>query len=136
MQPQWMKQVSIGEFSEFVASSGLITQEQHGGMVYEAGWVVKPDWNWRSPYGAIGALNEPAVHVTYFEAEHANGKKNSNQGRVGRAGYTEKRVDPTDGYIKGKLIHTRRERSIGANCLSDCVLKRFLPIRKSILALF
>ena len=62
-------EVSIGEFSEFVASSGLITHaEQHGGMVYEAGWVVKQDWNWRAPYGAIGALNEPAVHVTYSEA--------------------------------------------------------------------
>ena len=38
-------EVSIGDFSEFVSSSGLITRvEQHGGMVYESGWVVKPNW--------------------------------------------------------------------------------------------
>ena len=43
-------EVTIGQFSEFIASTGLVTYaEQHGGMVYEAGWVVKPDWNWRSP---------------------------------------------------------------------------------------
>ena len=31
-------EVSIAEFSEFVASSGLVTYaEQHGGMVYEGG---------------------------------------------------------------------------------------------------
>ena len=34
-------EVSIGKFSEFVASSSLITHaEQHGGMVYGAGWIV------------------------------------------------------------------------------------------------
>ena len=37
-------EVSVGEFSEFVASSGLITHaEQLGGTVYEDGWIVKPD---------------------------------------------------------------------------------------------
>ena len=35
----------------------------------EGGWVVKPKWNWRAPYGEIGAVNEPVVHVTYFEAK-------------------------------------------------------------------
>ena len=63
-------EVSIGEFSEFVASSGLTTHaEQYGGMAYEGGWVVKPNWNRRAPYGEIGAFDEPAVHVTYEEAE-------------------------------------------------------------------
>ena len=38
-------------------------------MVYEVGWVIKPEWNWRAPYRTIGPLNEPVVHVTYSEAE-------------------------------------------------------------------
>ena len=39
-------EVSIREFSDFVASSGLTTHaEQNGGMVYEGGWVVKLNWN-------------------------------------------------------------------------------------------
>ena len=45
-------EVSIAEFAKFVAVTGYITKaEQTGGMVYEAGWVTKPDWNWRQPYG-------------------------------------------------------------------------------------
>ena len=42
-------EVSIGEFSKFAASSGLTTHAgEYGGMVYEAGWLVKANWNW--PY--------------------------------------------------------------------------------------
>ena len=37
-------EVTIGAFAEFVAATGLSTKaEDAGGMVYEAGWVVKPD---------------------------------------------------------------------------------------------
>ena len=39
-------EVTIGAFAEFVATTGFRTKaEETGGMVYEAGWVVKPDWN-------------------------------------------------------------------------------------------
>ena len=45
-------EVTIGSFAEFVATTGFRTKaEDAGGMVYESGWVVKPDWNWRQPYG-------------------------------------------------------------------------------------
>ena len=97
-------EVSIGEFSEFVASSGLITHaEQLGGTVYEDGWIVKPDQNWRALYGAIGTLNEPAVHVTYSEAEKYykwKGKRLPTKEEWVEVRYTEKRVDPTDGSIQ------------------------------------
>ena len=128
-------EVSIGEFSEFVASSGLITHaEQHGGMVYEAGWIVKPDWNWRAPYGAIGTLNEPAVHVTYSEAEQYckwKGKRLPTKEEWIEVGYTEKRVDPTDGYIQGMTYpYPTGENPIGANCLSDCDAETLLADKK------
>ena len=56
-------EVSIAEFAKFVAVTGYITKaEQTGGMVYEAGWVTKPDWNWRQPYGVPSDPQEPAVH--------------------------------------------------------------------------
>ncbi|NCW56023.1 MAG: hypothetical protein EBV97_20000, partial [Rhodobacteraceae bacterium] len=47
-------EVSIRAFAEFVAATGFQTKaELDGGMVYEAGWVVKPGWNWRQPYGTV-----------------------------------------------------------------------------------
>ena len=46
-------------------------------------------------------------------------------------GYTEKRIDPTDGYIQGKTYpYPTGEKPIGANCLSDCDAETFLPTRK------
>ena len=44
--------------------------EKQGGMVYENGWVIKPEWNWKSPYGIKGHPDEPAVpHITFDEAQ-------------------------------------------------------------------
>ena len=62
-------EVTIGAFAEFTAATGFRTKaEDTGGMVYEVGWVVKPDWNWRHPYGIASPPNEPAVHITFDEA--------------------------------------------------------------------
>ena len=59
-------EISIAAFAEFVAATGMRTKaERDGGMVYEAGWVTKPGWNWRSPYGMRAAPDEPAVHITF-----------------------------------------------------------------------
>ncbi len=62
-------EVTIGGFAEFADATGIITKaEKAGGMVFEAGWVVKRGWTWRTPYGVPGSLDEPAVHITYDEA--------------------------------------------------------------------
>ena len=62
-------EVTIGAFAEFVAATGFRTKaDDAGGMVYEAGWVVKPDWNWHHPYGIASLPDEPAVHITFDEA--------------------------------------------------------------------
>ena len=128
-------EVSIGDFSEFVSSSGLITHaEQHGGMVYEGGWVVKPKWNWRAPYGEIGAVNEPVVHVTYFEAKQYcewKGKRLPTKQEWIEAGYTENRVTPTGGFITGKTYpYPTGDAPTGANCLSDCEAETLLADKK------
>ena len=128
-------EVSIGEFSKFVASPGLTTHaEQYGGMVYEGGWVVKPNWNWRAPYGEIGAFDEPAVHVTYAEAEKYcewKGKRLPTKREWVEAGYTEKRLKPTDGYVTGKTYpYPTGESPAGANCLSDCDAETLLVDKK------
>ena len=58
-------EVTIGAFAEFIAATGFRTKaEDVGGMVYEAGWVVKPDWNWRHPYGIASQPDEPCLLYT------------------------------------------------------------------------
>ena len=62
-------EISIAAFAKFVAATGMRTKAgRDGGMVYEADWVTKPGWNWRSPYGMPAAPDEPAVHITFDEA--------------------------------------------------------------------
>ena len=104
-------------------------------MVYEGGWVVKLNWNWRTPYGEIGALDEPAVHVTYSEAEKYcewRGKRLPTKQEWVETGYTEKRKNPTDGYITGKTYpYPTGELPSGANCLSDCDAETLLVDKKN-----
>ena len=57
-------EVTIGAFAEFAASTGFRTKaEDAGGMVYEVGWVVKPDWNWCHPYGIASPPYEPRLLI-------------------------------------------------------------------------
>ena len=128
-------EVSIGQFSEFVAATGLITQaERQGGMVYESGWVTKPDWNWRAPYGEIGNRDEPAVHLTFQEAEQFcrwKGKRLPTKQEWIDGGYTEHRQTPTDGFVTGRTYrYPTGEMPHGANCLADCEAETYLINKK------
>lgn len=46
-------EVSVGAFRRFVAATKMVTmaERQGGGSVFEAGWVRKPSWTWRTPFG-------------------------------------------------------------------------------------
>ena len=128
-------EVAIAEFSEFVASSRLVTYaEQHGGMVYEGGWVMKDNWNWRTPYGSISQSNESVVHVTYSEAEQYcewNGKRLPTKEEWIDTGYTERRVNPTDGYMTEETYPYPTVRfQLEQIVCWVAMLKHFLQIRK------
>ena len=64
-------EVTIGTFEKFVRSTGLVNQAERngGGMVYANGWEQKPGWTCLMPYGQAAHPDEPAVHVTFDEAE-------------------------------------------------------------------
>lgn len=65
-------ETTVGQFRRFVDATGTMTRaERQGGEVYEVGWVRKPGWDWRTPFGRDQSANdaEPAVHVTYDEAQ-------------------------------------------------------------------
>ena len=118
-------EVTIGAFAEFVAATGFRTKaEDAGGMVYEAGWVVKPNWNWRHPYGIASPPDEPAVHITFDEAMAYcdwRGQRLPHRDEWIRAGYTELRPDPPASFQRGMTYEFPTGNSPdGANCLAEC----------------
>ena len=128
-------EVSIGDFSEFAEATGFISlSEKNGGMVYEIGWVTKPNWNWRKPYGLIANKDEPAVHITFSEAEQYckwKGKRLPTREEWIDAGYTESRAKPADGFKEGKIYeYPTGDFPQGANCLSDCGAEKVLKNKK------
>ena len=66
-------ETTVGQFRQFAQATGLRTRAERegGGQVYEAGWVKKPGWTWQTPFGGgrEAADDEPAVHITFHEAQ-------------------------------------------------------------------
>lgn len=128
-------EVTIGAFAEFTAKTGMITKaEEHGGMVYEAGWVRKPGWNWRQPYGIKSPADEPAVHITFDEAEKFciwRGQRLPTRYEWISFAYTEQRLSPPPPFLNGKTYpYPTGDQPIGANCLNACGVEDQQPPRK------
>lgn len=117
-------EVSISDFQEFVEQTGLVTKaESNGGMVFENGWVIKPEWNWKTPYGEQSHPDEPAVHITYDEAQAYckwKGKRLPTRGEWINYAYTEHRPSHPE-YEKGiTYSYPTGDSPEGANCLNAC----------------
>lgn len=98
-------EVTIGTFEKFVHSTGLVTQAERygGGIVYANGWEQKPGWTWLTPYGQAAQPDEPAVHVTFDEAEQycqSVGKRLPTESVWITAAYTEQRLDPPKPFLQ------------------------------------
>jgi sulfatase modifying factor 1 len=65
-------EVTIAEFSNFSNKTNFKTEAERQGFGYEygAGWEKRKGWNYKTPYGKNPeSPTEPAVHISYFEAE-------------------------------------------------------------------
>jgi formylglycine-generating enzyme required for sulfatase activity len=119
-------EVTIGAFRDFVEATGTVTAAERagGGEVYEAGWVRKPGWTWRTPFGEAARDDEPAVHVTHAEAAAYcawRGKRLPLDREWMEAAYTERRSHPTAPFRTGKTYpYPTGSLPEGANCLADC----------------
>ena len=119
-------ETTVGEFRAFVHAAGLRSraEQQGGGGVYESSWVFKPGWTWRAPYGLPATDNEPAVHVTFEEAQaycRWAGKRLPLEAEWIEAAYTERRAAPPAPFVSGKTYpYPTGESPMGANCLDDC----------------
>lgn len=100
-------EVSVGRFKAFVSARSLTTAAERDGGGYEfvGGWTRRPGWTWKTPVGKPAADEEPAVHVSWFEARdycaHVGGRLPS-MAEWRQAAYTEMRVRPTDGFETGR----------------------------------
>jgi formylglycine-generating enzyme len=120
-------ETTIGQFRRFVDASRMVTRAEQdgGGEVYEAGWVKKNGWTWRTPFGGGTAHDdEPAVHVTFDEAQAfcrwAGGRLPTDEEWV-RAAYTESRESPSAPFARGRTYPFPTGASPeGAQCLGDC----------------
>ncbi len=100
-------EVTIAAFRAFAKAKGLTTQaeQEGGGFEYAGGWVRRPGWSWAQPQGQPGADNEPATHVSWFEARDyctSIGGRLPKAAEWTKAAYTEMRETPSDGFEKGR----------------------------------
>jgi formylglycine-generating enzyme len=121
-------ETTVGQFRRFADATKTITRAERngGGEVYEAGWVQKPGWTWRTPFGGgkAAADDEPAVHITFDEAQafcRWAGGALPTDARWLSAAYTEQRASPPAGFQRGSTYpFPTGATPAGAQCLGDC----------------
>jgi len=119
-------ETTVAQFARFAQATRLVTQAERlgGGQVYEAGWVRKPGWTWQAPFGRPAQPDEPAVHVTFDEAQAycrwAGGRLPTDAEWVSAA-YSEQRDAPPPPFVRGRTYpYPTGEQPEGAQCLGDC----------------
>jgi len=121
-------EITVGQFRGYVQATGTVTQAERagGGQVYEAGWVQKAGWIWATPFGggSAAAEGEPAVHVTFDEAQAfcrwAGGRLPGDAEWVSAA-YTEQRAAPPPPFVRGQTYaYPSGDSPASAQCLGDC----------------
>lgn len=121
-------ETTVAQFRRYARGMGVATRAERvgGGQVYEAGWTHKPGWTWSTPYGGgrQAADDEPAVHVTFDEAQAfcrwAGGRLPTDAEWVAAA-YTEQRSAPPAPFVRGRTYpYPTGESPAGAQCLDDC----------------
>jgi sulfatase modifying factor 1 len=123
-------EVTVGQFRRYVTSTGAVTSAERagGGLVYEGGWTKKKGWTWRSPFGVPATDKEPAVHVTFDEAQaycRWVGKRLPTDGEWTSAAYREQRISPPPPFRRGaRYPYPTGASPAGAHCLGDCGSRR------------
>lgn len=119
-------EVTVDAFGAFVRATGTKTRAERegGGHLYEGGWRKMPGWTWDKPYGTPAAADEPAVHVTFDEADafcRWAGKRLPTDAEWLEAAHTERRPAPPAPFAAGHTYpYPTGATPEGANCLSEC----------------
>lgn len=117
---------TVGQFKAFVAATKTVTRAERegGGYIYASGWEQRSGWNWRTPFGRPAADNEPAVHITFDEAQAAcrwAGGRLPTDAEWTSAAYLEQRPNPPSGFVSGRRYpFPNGDSAAASHCLSGC----------------
>lgn len=124
---QWdLHEMTIGQVKQMAQATGFVSRAERegGGEVYEAGWTKKSGWNWRTPFGVPALDREPAVHLTFDEAQSVCkffGKRLPNDREWTQAAYLEQRPAPPAGFVSGRRYpYPNGDSASMSHCLSGC----------------
>jgi sulfatase modifying factor 1 len=100
-------EMTIADVKTFADATGFVSQAEKngGGLSYEAGFVKKPGWTWKTPYGVPAKGSEPAVHLNQAEAQSVcrfYGKRLPTNDEWISAAFVEQRANPPVGFAKGQ----------------------------------
>ena len=121
-----LHEVHVAQVYRFALQTGFVSQaeKEGGGFIYEAGWVQKSGWNWRAPFGKLAHDNEPAVHLTFDEAQKIckfQGKRLPTDAEWVKAAYLEQRDQAPAGFTKGQRYTFPNGASARqSHCLNGC----------------
>jgi sulfatase modifying factor 1 len=120
-------EVTIGQVKAFAQATGFVSraEKEGGGTVYEAGWATKKGWTWRQPYGVTAQDTEPAVHLTFDEAQaicrHA-GKRLPTDAEWTAAAYLEQRQPAPPPFVTGQRYrYPDGDSARQSHCLQGCL---------------
>lgn len=119
-------EMNIGEVKSFASSVGFISSAERkgGGLSYETGFVQKPGWTWRTPYGVPAGDLEPAVHLNHKEAESIcrfYGKRLPTDAEWVSAAFVEQRSNPPKDFVRGQRYpYPGGSNPSVSHCLTGC----------------
>jgi formylglycine-generating enzyme required for sulfatase activity len=119
-------EMTIADVKTFSNSTGFISQAEKngGGLSYESGFIKKPGWTWKTPYGVLAKDAEPAVHLNQSEATSVCryfGKRLPTDGEWTAAAFVEQRANPPAGFVKGQRYpFPGGSTAAVSHCLSGC----------------
>ena len=119
-------EMNIADVKTYASSTGFVSaaEQKGGGLSYEAGFVQKPGWTWKTPYGVPAKDAEPAAHLNQKEAESIcrfYGKRLPTDAEWSNAAFLEQRATPPVGYEKGQRYpYPGGSTPVASHCLSGC----------------
>jgi formylglycine-generating enzyme required for sulfatase activity len=119
-------EMTIADMKAFATATGFVSQAEKngGGLSYESGFVKKPGWTWKTPYGVPAKDTEPAVHLNQSEAASACryfGKRLPTNTEWISAAFVEQRANPPSGFVKGQRYpFPGGSTPAPSHCLNGC----------------